>query len=380
MSEAATVTHGYTPGLRITDRALIRRLRRLPLPGEIHVAVGDEVRADRLVGSTQLPGNVVNVNVAHELSMTPEDVLDYIIVTEGDEVETRQIIAESKSFWGLFHTIARSPISGTIETISEITGQVLIRGAPIQVQIDAYIDGTVVEVHGNEAVMIETKAALAQGILGVGGEAHGSLRVLCEGPEQSCGAELIEGDCDGCILIGGGRVTLQALEAAREAGAVAVVTGAIDDRDLDSFVGEPLGVAITGQEELGLSLVLTEGFGDTPMRRRTFELLAERDGRRASVNGATQIRAGVIRPEVVVPEPGATWGAMDEGEMHGLAVGSPVRLIRPPTFGELAVIEELPEALTQIATEAKVRVARVRLERTGEVITVPRANMEIIEE
>lgn len=380
MSTAPAITHGYTPGLRITDRALIRRLRRLPLPGDIHVSIGDEVRAEQLIGSTQLPGNVVNVNVAHELSMTPDDVLDYLVAAEGDEVELRQIIAESRSFWGLFHAFARAPISGTIETISEITGQVLIRGEPIDVQIDAYIDGTVVEVHGDDAVVVETKGALAQGILGVGGEAHGTLKVLCDAPEQSCSADLIADDFRDCILVGGGRVTLDALEAAREAGAAAVVTGAIDDQDLDTFIGKPLGVAITGQEELGLSLVLTEGFGDTPMRRRTFELLAERHGRRASVNGATQIRAGVIRPEVVVPEPGAEWEASDEAQSRGLSIGGPVRLIRPPTFGELAVIEELPEKLTQIETEARVRVARVRLESSGEVITVPRANMEIIEE
>ncbi|MFP4249935.1 MAG: hypothetical protein ACLFU7_09775 [Armatimonadota bacterium] len=380
MSVNEATTHGYTPGLRITDRALIRRLRRLPLPGQIHVSEGDEVKAEQLVGSTHLPGNVVTVNVAHELSMTPDDVPDYLLVEEGDEVEMREVIAESKSFWGLFHAIARSPIAGTVETISDVTGQVLVRGEPIAVEIDAYIDGTVVEVHGDEAVVVEARGALAQGILGVGGEAHGRLRVLCDSPEQQCTAELISDDCQDCILVGGGRVTLDALAAAREAGVAAVVSGAIDDRDLDQFMGEPLGVAITGQEDLGLSLVLTEGFGETPMRAQTFELLAERDGRRASVNGTTQIRAGVIRPEVVVPERGATWEAQDEAQTVGLAVGSPVRLIRPPTFGELAEIVELPEEPMEIATEARVRVARVRLERTGEVITVPRANMETIEQ
>ena len=359
---------------------MITRLRRLPLPGSIHVDVGDEVTAEQLVASTELPGNVTNLNVAHELSMTPEDVMDYLLVSEGDEVAFRQVIAESKTFWGLFHSVARAPVSGTVETTSEVTGQVLIRGAPIQVEIDAYIDGKVVDVEGNEAVLIETRGALAQGILGVGGEAHGTLRVLCSGPDQSCTANMIDDDCRDCIIVGGGLITLDALHAAREAGVAAIVTGAIDDQDLDEFIGEPLGVAITGQENLGLCLMLTEGFGDTPMRRYTFELLAERAGRRASVNGATQIRAGVIRPEVIVPEPGATWGAHDEDETIGLAIGGQVRLIRPPLFGLLAEVVELPEELTEIPTEAHVRVARVRLEDTGEVVTVPRANVEIIED
>lgn len=387
---SAAETHGYTPGLRVTERAVIRRLRRLPLPGEVHVKAGDEVRAEQLVARTELPGNAVTVNVAHELSMTPQDAIDFIIVEEGEEVQPRQIIAESRSFWGLFHSIARAPIPGTIETISDITGQLLIRGEPIRVEIDAYIDGTVVQVQGDEAVVVETRGALAQGILGVGGEAHGQLRILCEAPDQVCHQGLVGEDCADCILVGGGRVTLDALQAAREVGAAAVVSGAIDDVELDEFLGEPLGVAITGQESLGLSLVLTEGFGDTPMRRRTFELLAEREGERASINGATQIRAGVIRPEVIVPEPQATWEAEGEQASVGLSVGSQVRLIRQPYFGMLAEVIELPEELEEIPTEARVRVARVRLQDPGEVtwehvaeprevITVPRANLEIIE-
>ena len=373
-------THGYTPGLRVTERALIRRMRRLPLPGRIHVQVGDAVTAEQLVASTELPGNVANVNVAHELSATPEDVPGVMLFDEGDRVEVREIIAESRALWGLFHSIARAPISGTIETISEITGQVLVRGEPISVEIDAYIDGTVVDVEGTETVVIETRGALAQGILGVGGEAHGAIKVLCSGPDELCHVGLIAEECADCVLVGGGRVTLDALHAAVDARAAAVVTGAIDDVDLDDFLGYALGVAITGQEDLGTSLVLTEGFGDTPMRRSTFELLAARDGRRASVNGATQIRAGVIRPEVIVPEPGATWDADAEAEAAGLGVGSDVRLIRQPWFGRLAEVVELPERLETIPTEAEVRVARVRLEDTGEVVTVPRANLEIIEQ
>jgi len=373
-------THGYTPGLRVTERALIRRMRRLPLPGRIHVQVGDQVTAEQLVASTELPGNVANVNVAHELSVTPEDVPGVMLFDEGDRVEAREIIAESRAFWGLFHSIARAPISGTIETVSEVTGQVLVRGEPISVEIDAYIDGTVVAVEGTETVVIETRGALAQGILGVGGEAHGAIKVLCGSPDELCHVGLIAEECAGRILVGGGRVTLDALRAAVDARAAAVVTGAIDDVDLDDFLGYALGVAITGQEAPGTSLVLTEGFGDTPMRRRTFELLAARDGRRASVNGATQIRAGVIRPEVIVPEPGATWDADTEAEAAGLGVGSDVRLIRQPYFGRLAEVVELPERLETIPTEAEVRVARVRLEDTGEVVTVPRANLEIIEQ
>ena len=60
-------------------------------------------------------------------------------------------------------------------------------------------------------------------------------------------------------------------------------------------------MAITGSEQLGLTVVVTEGFGRMTIASRTFALLEKFRGRRVSVNGATQIRAGVMRPEIVIP-------------------------------------------------------------------------------
>jgi len=373
------VAHAYTPGLRVTERALIRKRRHLPLPGDIHVQVGDSVTADQLVASTALPGNVTNLNVAHELACAPEDIPDYLTVSVGDAVQTGDVIAETKAFWGLFHSVATTPVSGTVEAASELTGQVLIRGEPIRVELDAYLDGTVIEVEGDEAVTVEARGALLQGILGVGGEAHGQLKLLVASPDAPLAPDLIDEQCAGCVLVGGSLVGLDALRAAAEVSAAGIVVGGIDGGDLDEFLGKPLGVAITGQEDLGTSLVLTEGFGEMQMAAQSFELLAARDGQRASINGATQIRAGVIRPEVIVPEPGATWEAEEAEAGAGLEVGSEVRLIREPYFGRLASVTGLPEQLQEIETQARVRVLLARLADTDEEITVPRANVEVIQ-
>ena len=374
------MAQGYTPGLRITERAVIRRRRHLPLPGKLHVQVGQQVSADTLVASTELPGNVFNVNVANELACQPEEVAALLTVSEADPVQAGQVIGESRAFWGIFHSIAVSPVSGTVETISHITGQVLVRGEPIQVRVDAYLDGTVVEVQGGQEVTVEARGALLQGILGVGGEAHGQLSLRVSGPDQWLTEDDVDQSCAGKVLVGGSLVTPGALQAAVDVGAAGVVVGGINDRDLDAFLGYPLGVAITGQESLGTTLVLTEGFGEMPMARRTFEILRGREGQRASIDGTTQIRAGVIRPEVIVPEPDATWEATAEAAAVGLEVGGEVRVIREPWFGALATVAELPEQLQEIQTEAQVRVVRVRLAESGEEITVPRANVEVIQQ
>jgi hypothetical protein len=88
----------------------------------------------------------------------------------------------------------------------------------------------------------------------------------------------------------------------------------------------------------------------------------------------------VIRPEVIIPH--ATAGgeaAMPAaGERGGLAAGDPIRIIRGPHFGRLAAVAELPHELERISTESLVRVLRAKLP-DGTVVTVPRANVEILE-
>ena len=68
------MAHAYTPGLRVTERAVLRRERRLPLKGDVLVARGDRVDADTVVARTELPGNVQTVNVAAQLAIDPPRV------------------------------------------------------------------------------------------------------------------------------------------------------------------------------------------------------------------------------------------------------------------------------------------------------------------
>ena len=74
--------------------------------------------------------------------------------------------------------------------------------------------------------------------------------------------------------------------------------------------------------------------GQIDMAPRTYALLKKHAGARASINGATQIRAGVIRPEVIIPIAGATPLADAATETKGMDAGSPVRIIRNPYFGD----------------------------------------------
>jgi hypothetical protein len=369
----------YTPGLKVVSHVLHRARRVLPTQGEVRVALGDRVQGSTVVAETFLEGEVAPMKVANLLACQPRDLSGLMLKRIGEAVAKDEVIARSKGVFGLMKTEVKASAAGTIESVSDSSGLVLIRGPRQPVQVLAHMPGRVVEVLPAEGAVIEADAALIQGIFGVGGEVRGPIALACRAPEEELHEDLIRPEMKGCVIVGGARMTATAIARAKDVGALAVVSGGIDDADLRDFLGHDLGVAITGSEKCGLTLIITEGFGEIAMARRTFELLAGHQGREACVNGATQIRAGVMRPEVVIPldRAPATVGAHATADGE-LSIGSTVRIIRDPHFGLIGKVAGLPERPALLDSGSRARVLEVSLERGG-TVTVPRANVERIE-
>ncbi len=372
------MAHSYTPGLRVTSHALVRRERRLPLKGEVLVQAGAQVEPDTVVARTQLPGNVQTVNVAAKLSVDPAKSAETLLHPLGTLVKKGQPIASAKSLFGLMKSQIESPADGTIESVSSVTGQLILREPPIPVEVQAYVRGRISEVLAGEGVVVESQGALMQGIFGVGGETFGPIAVAVSRADEVLGPSHLKPEHRGAVVVGGAYVAHDTLMRAKEIGVAAVVVGGFDDHDLKRLLGKDLGVAITGQEDLGFTLVLTEGFGHIPMADRTFRMLQDHVGHVASVSGATQIRAGVMRPEILIPRDDAGAARPSEDSEGGLEIGALIRVIRQPYFGRLGKVVELPPELQALDSEARVRVLRVAFEGSQESVLVPRANIERI--
>jgi hypothetical protein len=377
-------SQAYTPGLKRKAATVVQQTRRLPISGDVLVKKGDNVEAETIVARTFIPGNVHVVNVMALLVIDAWETSRYMLKKEGEKVKENEQIAMLKSFFGLTKKYAYSPVEGFIERISDVTGQVLIRENPSPLEIDAYIPGRIVEVLPNEGAVVETPATFIQGIFGVGGEKKGPLMTVAS-YDEILTAEKIKPECVGKILVGGALVTGDSIKRATDVGVKGIVSGGINDEDLTNFLGYKIGVAITGHEDVPLTIIITEGFGKMSMSKKTFTLLNQFDGRQASINGATQIRAGVIRPEIIIPRPEIKTKELGELKEKkeflekGLVPGTPIRIIREPYFGALGTISKLPVQLQRIETESDVRVLEAELE-DGRRVVVPRANVEIIEE
>ena len=219
---------------------------------------------------------------------------------EGEEVKRDEVIAIYRAFFGRFTRTCRSPIDGQLETLLK-SGVALIRGMPIPVEARAHIPGRVVELIPGEGAVVETRAALVNGVFGVGGETIGELVLAVGEPDEALTAEAITNAHKGKVVVGGSLVTLDALRKAANVGLTGVLVGGVDQKDLTDFLGREIGVGVTGREEAGPTVIVTEGFGVYPMDGVTFNLLKSHEGKRASINGTTQIRQRMLRPEIIIP-------------------------------------------------------------------------------
>lgn len=371
------MVHAYTPGLTLTPHTVLQRERRLPVAGQVLVTAGAALQAGTVVARCELPGPVQSVNLASRLALEPARAHEALVVPLGTRVSAGDRIAESRGVFGLLRTRLAAPCEGTLESLSAVTGQLLVRGPAVPIEVIAHLPGRVLEVIPGAGVRVETRAALVQGIFGVGGETHGPLAVAVDGPEAELVETRIGPHLHGRVVVGGATARAAALFRARDVGVRAVVVGGLDDADLRELLGHDLGVAVTGGEAIGLTVVLTEGFGRLPMAERAWALLRAHEGRIASVNGATQIRAGVQRPEVVIALDGGHDGPMSAAPSV-LEPGARVRAIREPWFGRLGRIVALPSELRALETEAWARVAEVEFD-DGVRAVLARANVERLE-
>jgi len=365
------MSKSYTPGLKILEKTSIKKERILPLKGKVHVNQGDSVDADSIVASTKIPGNVQMVNVANELNIDPDQVSDCMLCAIDENVKKSQIIARSKGLFGFFKTEVKSPLDGIIGNISDVTGQVIISEMPYPIEVDAYIPGKINDVIEKEGVIISSHGMFIQGIIGIGGEKKGYIKTINN--------EEIDSDqnINDKIIVIKSNLTYDFYKKLNKLEVQGVVCGAIDYNTLTKILKKPLGVAITGMEET-ITIIVTEGFGKITMADRTYQLLHKNNEKFASINGATQIRAGVMRPEIFIGSGDASEQAESFNEERlAISIGSKVRIIREPYFGQIGTVENLPAELVKIDTETMARVAKIEF-KGGNKEIIPRANLEVI--
>jgi hypothetical protein len=347
------------------------------VPGEVLLEVGDRVAGDTVVARAPGRGRLHTVNAARILDILPGEVPGAMVVAVGDQVTAQQPLARSMGFFGFLAAVCRAPVSGQVAAISPHTGRILLEEPADPLEVCAFLPGIVTEVLPERGVVVAGWAGRIAGVFGVGGERRGALLPVVRRPGTVLEGAMLDSSVEGKVLVAGSLATADALQRASELGAVGVITGGVDDLDLQAWLGQSLVLADTTGLAAPLTLVVVGGFGRTPMDPETFALLLEHEGHEVGLTGQTRVRAGALRPELIIPLATDPEMAAVATPPPPLAVGSRVQIVRAPWFCQRGTVGRLPGEVRRVESEAQLLVAEVDLE-DGRTVTVPRTNLEVL--
>ncbi len=242
------------------------------------------------------------IDVASPFLIKPKNIKTYLSVILGDPIKENQIIS-SKITRGRLSV--KSPIKGYVTEIDTKKGTVTIENKLKPYIMRSFVSGRVSAVEPGTGVTVTAKCAVLNGASGFGGETYGES-VFIERRDNFINEVKISGNVSkeykGRILVFRESINLSVLEAALELKANGVIAPSVNSRDWTAFCGNDLSISFTGDEDLGFSLVLIKGFGKISMEDDTAELFKRYHLKEISINGRTQIRAGTIRPQIILPD------------------------------------------------------------------------------
>ncbi len=221
----------------------------------------------------------VVIDVAKSLGLSRWAARNNILVHEGQEVVRGQAIAGDMD-------MLLSPIAGTITEISKKDASITISPYYLPTEIYSGIYGEISEVIPRFGATIATVADIITGVFGVRQEVTGKL---VRGDEPTS---------EEVVRVFDNKITAQQLNKYAADNTVGIIAASIDALDLVSVYGEDVARGVTGTEELGCSLIVTEGFGKYNMNTDIFDKLLEYIGLPVTMVPETNIQTPTISPKV----------------------------------------------------------------------------------
>ncbi len=339
--------------------ANFQRERLLPASGRIVARRGQQVNPTDVVAEARLRPEHVLFDIARGLGLQPSDADHYIQRRAGDEVGEGDVLAGPV---GIGRRVIRTPHSGTVVVAGG--GQVLLELEGEFTELLAGYPGTVVDIIGDQGVLIESIGSLLQGVWGNGRINYGLLNLLARAPED----ELIPGMMDvslrGSVIMGGYCSDEKVLQAGEDLPIRGMILASMDS----ALVPVARGASYP--------IVVLEGFGKLPMNQDAFNILISGSRREASLVAEPWDQIKNIRPEVVINLPE---GVRPEVPVASLAFakGQTVRVVSPPYKSMVGTLTNLQPGLSVLPSGLRAETAGVRL-ANGDIVQVPLANLEVI--
>lgn len=371
--------------LRVEKDVIIRVTRVLKGRGALNVSAGQQVSPEDIIGRSAVSAGFRTLNLAALLSVVPAQVESLLARKLGQRIYKGELLAQKKGWLGKKVVIA--PTDGILDFLNEKTGELKIAFLPKQAMLPSGVHGIVEAVDDERGqVIIRTLVSRVYGLFGSGRSRDGILRIVGKKDELMTKGKLQNEDADH-ILVGGSLFFKDTISAAISIGVTGIVTGGMDAKDYKAVVGGRLVFPKKLENDVGISIVVCEGFGAVPMGADIFEFLSAYEGKFVFIDGneavinlpsfspesLTKI-AGTKLPEI--KNQNLTTDLERREIISELKVGLTVRIVGNSYLGGQGKILSINESLSLLPSGVSDYLATV--ETASKKIQVPVANLEIM--
>ena len=371
--------------VRVEKNVVVRIYRAFTGKGLISVSKNQEVVPTDILGTVNISSGFRTLNLAQLLSVPPKDTQKYMKKTLGERVYKDELIAYKEE--GLFKgkSVVLSPTDGLLDFFNPQTGEIRMSFTPKKKDLTAGVYGIVEGVDKERGqLIIRIQASLIHGMFGSGRVSDGILHVLGKRDELT-GPGFIPPANNGQILVGGSLVFKEALSACISVGIKGFITGGINAADYKGMAGGHLIFPKKLENDIGISIIVCEGFGSAPIGEDIFNTLAGYNSRFVSVDGNTGTivlpsfeskSMDLVRRTKLPPQENVSNLYEKESEIVQLSLGQKVRIVGNSFMGEQGKVVAVDATETKLASGVKAKIATIETSRRK--IPVPVANLEII--
>ncbi len=379
------MTHFAPTRLRVEKDVVTRVTRILRGKGTLNVKVGQQVSPEEIVGSATVSAGFRILNLSTQLSVSPADVEKLLVGKLNQRIYKGELLALKKGWLGS-KKIVTAPTDGILDFLNNKTGELRITFFPKKINLPAGVFGVVEAIDPERGqVVIRTLVCRVYGMFGSGHSRDGILHILSR-QDTLIPKSAIQPQYEGHVLVGGSLFFKDTLSSAISTGVSGIITGGIDVSDYRAVAGGRLVFPKKMDNDVGISIVICEGFGSVPIGTDIFEILQSFEGRfifidgnKASISLPSPLSSSLIKiKNTKLPElqNGITPDLNQTTLISELNIGMKVRVVGNSYLGEQGKLLAVNDSLSLLPSGIYDYLATVETARRK--IQVPVANLEII--
>lgn len=372
--------------LRVEKDVIVRISRVLPGKGNITAFVNQEVRPSDIIGTSNISSGFRILNLATFLDVVPKEVEKYLKREVGQRIYKGELLAyKPGGIFGGKKTVV-APTDGILDYLNPETGEMKMTLLPKKIELPSGVFGIVEKVDSQKGVItIIAQVSRVHGMLGTGKLRDGTLELLGK-RDQLVVKSMITPSSEGRIIVGGSLVYKDGISTAVSCGINGIITGGINAKDYKSMAGGRLIFPKKLENDIGISIVVCEGFGSIPIGEDIYEILSPYHNRYVSIDGNRAVvelpsfeESSLLRVRATKLAPVLVDVNLDEegSRVSEIKVGLKCRVVGNSYPGEQGKVIAIDVSPTLLSSGIASFLATIETKRRK--IKIPVVNLEVID-